>query len=341
MSKFPILLLAMVYSLSADIVFSNTGIYTKKNAGYELSSKSNKVPALDKTCFGLDVQNISEIQDTFSIKLTNPKNKKMFEVEKDLGKNYKSFIYCLKETDLQSYGKWTFSVSSIDNISSNLFYFDIQSTIMSINEINKFITEYKGNNEDFIKFIKSIKTHEQLSNDKEIARIGSFISFVISKNPLLINDIKKLNLSDNDTKVIIHALWFSSIENQSKLMSDFIPEGYVNSKKYLDKLYIDSFANILTQKITSSTIAGQYWAAYYATGDFIYLNRIIDSLILLDSTDDKEKALGKELRWSIIENATENKEVYLICKNYKSTLKSDFIIKSIIKSLEVDLQIKF
>ena len=203
-------------------------------------------------------------------------------------------------------------------------------------EVGKWMTyAYKEDNKKDMENIKYMMSSKAFTQKRStMFPIAIFISKRFQQDDEYLNsiDINFDSLNNKSLFMLLVALKQADTKN-SKALYDKLLLKTTDSKvlNYMKSLPVLDFSTI---EVNSPAILDMLWASFMATGNTLYVKRIID---VLGKKDTKESinniVLKGSAKWSILSNAKQHTKVLKVCKKHSKssnlTLK-----KEIIKILE-------
>lgn len=226
-------------------------------------------------------------------------------------------------------------------IGFNLFGFsDEKFTLSSFSE---FINSYYLNKEEN-KIFDAIKFSSKNSelNEKGVKPICfSFYSSIFRENKSLLEEVNNKIASSNDKKLkyyFIDILWLTNTIDSKTLLSHITSD---NSKMvtFLKKR-IDNPYDFISDKSQNGLLLDMQWAAFFGTGNKIYLKKIINTINLKNDGHGSDIMVGSAAEWSLQSNVNQHQRVYELVKdeieNNENNDQIKEVLKQIIKNAEIE-----
>lgn len=144
-------------------------------------------------------------------------------------------------------------------------------------------------------FINSLMDSKQFSTTRLDFQLGiytAFITVVAKNNPEKIETwMKQLKLmNDREYKTIYRAIWNANTKQSKQYLEVMVKSSNLKAAKIAAEVITVPPEDILNKKITADTL-DQLWASYEASGDNIYLMKIIEFI----NQDDYFLIMGAEI----------------------------------------------
>ncbi|MFC1770158.1 hypothetical protein ACFLZI_03810 [Nitrospirota bacterium] len=162
--------------------------------------------------------------------------------------------------------------------------------------------------------------------------LSIFLGRIFAENPKLIKKVMKASASlpEKHKNVLHYGMWFSDSRKA---------RGYLRKVRNAPVDFSISPPVISIMETTDVDSLGLYWAAFYATGDEIYVQKVIDALNFLVIKGNIEYAIiGGEARRTLASHAREHKEVLRILKKRQHLSAPEIckILKEITSEIEIE-----
>jgi len=196
--------------------------------------------------------------------------------------------------------------------------FSINVSALTENKLNNWLTYYyKSPNPDLmIEALDSMHSAGYFKKDNAVAPMSSFLGSIFKKNDeklkYWVNSFTKYE--DKEKLVLIYALWFADTNKSKTYLKELKTTSPYEQK--IEKLLQTPFKGLENIEITSPAILDMLWGGFFATGNTVYVDRIISVLPWANVKGDIPKLLiGGSARWSLTSNALQHDKVYIHCKS--------------------------
>lgn len=182
--------------------------------------------------------------------------------------------------------------------------------------------------------LETLKFRSYLKDDSVVAPIGSFFSKIINADnlPLFIAESKKW--TDQEKRVLVHAIIFSNLSNKEMIVLDILNKKDKESAFYFNSIYsnVDKL-KIEDLELDNPAVIDMYWGCYFATGNKFYVEKMIKQLDNKD-TDLSHSLTREAIKWSLMSNATTNKDLIAIIKENKASEETKSFLTDMVNQLE-------
>lgn len=125
-------------------------------------------------------------------------------------------------------------------------------------------------------------------------------------------------IPQNEGFYLLHSLWQANTDNTLKILNNW-PD--IKSEGIIEKIKERPPVDLKTIEINSSAILDMLWATFMASGDTLYVERIVSSLSLPTDSEEKDKRLNNLLivntaKWSLSSNAVQHELVFKTCQKF-------------------------
>lgn len=177
--------------------------------------------------------------------------------------------------------------------------------------------------------------------DKPTAQVAlaAFFSQVFAQNPNSIQSwfLRLDDLSERHKRTLWMALLYSATPQGKQQLKIEAEKAISTAKDEILKLLRTEPPSIAKLEITSPSVLDMLWGSFLATGDELYVTRIISTLAWVNDKDDTRKLLiGGAARWSLTSNCIQHKRVLEICKAQMAKQPPEvcLVLREIIKEAE-------
>jgi len=151
-----------------------------------------------------------------------------------------------------------------------------------------------------------------------------FLSDIFRQNPSrleewIMDDLNGLNgLTVNEWDTIVSAIWQSNITESQPLL-DEIRENLITNNadssyiEYIDNLPEIGILNVKEIEANEIWILDILWASYFASGEEIYIKKIISAIPMMESEIREEVTIGSVAKWSLESNSKHHPNILEIC----------------------------
>ena len=190
-----------------------------------------------------------------------------------------------------------------------------------------------------VEAILSMSAHGYFDKESAQSPLAAFYGQLFAQNPQSIEPwFSKLNsLPKVHRRVLCNALWYSAtLEGVEQLKKEAVKAASPDRADIvrLTKTKPPSIADL---EVTEPAVLDMLWASFMATGDELYVVRIISTLPWCDEKNDINRLLiGGAARWSLTSNCIQHRKVFEICKAQvsKQGERTSSILKEVIKQAE-------
>jgi len=125
-------------------------------------------------------------------------------------------------------------------------------------------------------------------------------------------------IPQNEGFYLLHSLWQANTDNTLKILSNW-PD--LKSERIIEKIKERPPVDLKTIEINSPAILDMLWATFMASGNTLYVERIISSLSLPTDLDEKDERINNLLivgaaKWSLASNAVQHELVFKTCQKF-------------------------
>jgi hypothetical protein len=205
----------------------------------------------------------------------------------------------------------------------------------SIEEIDNWVTFYYQNPHpekifEVIKQLHELNYFQNLDNES-VKPYAGFFSKIFGKNPSITLQVADecSSLSNREISVIELFLWFANTDESKQQLKKF-----QNRDPYSSQ-YLDKPPSILDSEITSPSSLDFCWGSFFASGETVYIQKIIENLKYKNSNDPSKLNLYGAARWSLKSNCEQHLKVAEYCSN--SMEKQDSIVKEELQKILIEL----
>ncbi len=189
-------------------------------------------------------------------------------------------------------------------------------------EVGKWMTyAYKEDNKKDMESIKYMINSKAFTQKRStIFPIAIFISKRFKQDDEYLNsiDINFDSLNNKSLFMLLVALKQADTQKSKALYNTLLEK--TNDKQLLNYIHSLPVLDFLTIDINSPAVLDMLWASFMATGDTLYVERIIDVLGRKDSKESINYLLIKSsAKWSILSNAKQHTKVLEVCKKYANS----------------------
>jgi len=115
---------------------------------------------------------------------------------------------------------------------------------------------------------------------------------------------------------LLQALWQSNTPNALKVLDDW-PNGPL--KQVVEQVKRSPQLDLKTMPVDSPEVLDRLWGAFLASGEAIYVERIIEVLALPTDVEDQDTRINnlilkQSAKWSLTSNAEQHERVFEICR---------------------------
>jgi hypothetical protein len=153
-----------------------------------------------------------------------------------------------------------------------------------------------------------------------VAPLVMFLAEFFRQNESMIPGWEKSlhEIPQNEGFYLLHSLWQANTDNTLKILNNW-PD--IKSEGIIEKIKGRPPVDLKTIEINSPAILDMLWATFMASGDTLYVERIISSLSLPTDSEDKDKRINNLLivgaaKWSLSSNAVQHELVFKTCQKF-------------------------
>lgn len=213
----------------------------------------------------------------------------------------------------------------------------LNAEILNEEQLNKVLSSYYKMDKEKISLkniLETLKFRSYLKEDLIVAPIGSFFSKIINSDNLSLFIAESKKWSDLEKRVLVHAIIFSDLSNKEMIVLEILNKKDKESAFYFNSIYsnVDNL-KIEDLKLDNPAVIDMYWGCYFATGNKFYIEKMIKQLDNKD-TDLSNSLTRETIKWSLMSNATKNKDLISIIKESKASIETEAFLRDMINQLE-------
>ncbi len=221
---------------------------------------------------------------------------------------------------------------------SILLALSLNAEILNEEELDKVLSTYYKVDKKKVSLksvLETLKFRSYLKEDSVVAPIGSFMSKIITPANLqtFVNESKKW--TDREKRVLVHAIIFSDLSNKEMIVLDILNKKDKEAALYFNSIYsnVDKL-KIEDLEIDNPAVVDMYWGCYFATGKDFYVLKMIKQLDNVAASDLSSSLAKDAIKWSLIANARENKDLIKIIKEAKASEETKAFLTEMVNQLE-------
>jgi len=155
------------------------------------------------------------------------------------------------------------------------------------------------------------------ANDENSLPVVFFFAEALQKSPATLEDFQQIDcLKDTDCESALDtAIAFSGVASAPDTLKAIAGSQSEDSQKKISDLFAAPNKNIADLQITTPASLDILWSAFFASGDKLFVERIIDVLPWADEKQNMNKLLlGSAAEWSLSALSQQQSAVFVICK---------------------------
>jgi hypothetical protein len=203
--------------------------------------------------------------------------------------------------------------------------------IASSQDILRWINTYRANPEPH-KLPAAVQAMSRLALFKELDSAGVYVGFtagVLGANPALAEKLvtRMFPIPPEDQVVIVRAIAYSGLPDWKVLLGKFVER--MPARKVLIEHHLYGKGKTLMELPLDTTPAAldTLWGYYFATGSVDHVGRILTTLPWSKDPNDVEKlTLGNMAKWTLANNALQDKELLDYLKQEMGTRSKDVAV---------------
>jgi hypothetical protein len=166
--------------------------------------------------------------------------------------------------------------------------------------------------------VRTLSREGMLSDSNAVQPIMFFLSFLFRAHPDRIDEWASPLIADLpgvDRESIITAVWLSDTDRARDYLNNLTTTGGPEVRQCARQIAATLPPELDRVPVDSPAILDNLWAAFMATGDAIYVVRVISALA--EDTvdlDDSVQLLRNTAEWSLASNARRDSRVLSICR---------------------------
>jgi len=193
------------------------------------------------------------------------------------------------------------------------------------------------NTPDTLQNIQAMFTEGFFNKTNSVAPLIMFLADVLRQNekklPKWKNDL--LSIPEETQKYMLISLYEANTPNSKVILEEL---KRTNQKSLVEHIQQNPPIDLKTVPITSPAILDMLWATFMASGDELYVKRIVETLSLSTDLEDRNQRINNLLligsaKWSLASNAIQHPLVLTVCKRYQNS-KDPNIKKHILEVLK-------
>jgi hypothetical protein len=201
----------------------------------------------------------------------------------------------------------------------------------SSQDILRWINTYRANPEPH-KLPAAVQAMSRLALFKELDSAGVYVGFtagVLGANPALAEKLvtRMFPMPPEDQVVIVRAIAYSGLPHWKELLGKFVER--MPARKVLIEHHLYGKGKTLMELPLDTTPAAldTLWGYYFATGSVDHVGRILTTLPWSKDQNDVEKlTLGNMAKWTLANNALQDKELLDYLKQEMGTRPKDVAV---------------
>ncbi|BBO83792.1 hypothetical protein DSCO28_43580 [Desulfosarcina ovata subsp. sediminis] len=209
----------------------------------------------------------------------------------------------------------------------------------AIKELSQWFTYYykASHSAQHIENINKMFQSGFFNKPSAVAPLIMFLAEFFRQNENMISGWEKSlhEIPQDENFYLLHSLWQANTDNALTALNNW-PD--LKSEKIIEKIKERPPVDLKTIEINSPAILDMLWATFMASGNILYVERIISSLSLPTDSKENDKRISNLLivgaaKWSLSSNAMQHGLVFKTCQKFTES-KDPKIRKAISEILE-------